>query len=164
MSRFQGADVYQGRTRCSSFAEGKKPQAFVRVISQLLLPSVPEMKGTIKSSDEISRLFKEGRRINTASMLALISEGSTFPDKAHADQNSRVAIIAGKRLGNAPQRNRAKRRIREALRQAQPLPQGREVVLVVREAILNLDFTKIVKDMDTITACMTKSVGKGIKR
>ena len=62
----------------------------------------------IKSSIEISRLFKQAQRVNTNSITLLLYKHQ----KQHDQQNGRVAFIAGKKLGNAVWRNRAKRRMR----------------------------------------------------
>jgi ribonuclease P protein component len=49
---------------------------------------------------------------------------------------SRFGVTAGRALGNAVQRNRAKRRLREALRSFIPRTiSGRDVVLVARPAL-----------------------------
>ena len=66
-------------------------------------------------------------------------------------------MIAGKRLGTAPQRNKAKRRIREAARLAQAPWLGFDVVLIAREAIAQADFGTIMKDMNRVKANIHKA-------
>jgi len=66
------------------------------------------MKGTIKSSSDIERLFAHGQRFSTRYFSARIIE-----TPAGRDRDGRVAFIAGKRLGNAVVRNRCKRKLRE---------------------------------------------------
>jgi len=122
------------------------------------------MRGTIKSSDEINRMFSEGRRFNTASMLAIVKKRRIDDNEQTNTPNGRIAIIAGKRMGNAPRRNKAKRRMREAARQAQAPWEGFDVVLVAREAIVDVEFSKIVKDMETIAANIARTTGSGVKR
>ena len=108
------------------------------------------MRGTIASSVEISRLFKEGKKVNTASILALVAEkkGTTAEDETR--QRGRMAVVAGKRLGNAPQRNKAKRRIREAARLTKAPWQGYDVIFVAKEKIFQADFDKVKNDMERI--------------
>jgi len=110
------------------------------------------MKGTIKSGDEISLLFNKGKRITTTSVTALVLVGKPLVTRPHEGERGRIAVIAGKRLGNAVQRSKAKRRIREAARFAQAPWQGYDVALIAREAILSADFSMIAKDMEKIAA------------
>ena len=104
------------------------------------------MKGTIKKGTEISFLFSDGEKIFTKSILALVTQKVS----QNEDQRGRIAIIAGKRLGTAPQRNRAKRRIREAARAYKAPWDGFDVVLVAREKTGHEDFSELIKDMGTI--------------
>lgn len=59
----------------------------------------------------------------------------------------RVAYLAGKRLGVAPKRNRAKRVLREAARlEGAPWP-GFRVVLIAREALLTKGVAEARQDI-----------------
>ena len=94
---------------------------------------------TIKSSAEITRLFKEGRRVNTPELSLIV-----LSTEEQHDQSGRVAFIAGKKLGNAVWRNRAKRRMREACRVVGgPFP-GYDVAFVARGKINDQPFEKLV--------------------
>jgi ribonuclease P protein component len=56
----------------------------------------------------------------------------------------RVGLTAGKVLGKAHERNRIKRRMREALRRhVDLLPEGCDLILHPRRSILNLEFKKL---------------------
>jgi ribonuclease P protein component len=56
----------------------------------------------------------------------------------------RVGITAGKVLGKAHERNRIKRRLREALRlHVDLLPQGADLILHPRRVVLTMEFTKL---------------------
>jgi ribonuclease P protein component len=58
--------------------------------------------------------------------------------------NSRVGLTAGKVLGKAHERNRIKRRMREALRRhLDLLPAGCDLILHPRRAVLTLEFKKL---------------------
>ena len=61
----------------------------------------------IKSSADISFLFQKGRRLGTPYLTLIVMK----KDEQH-DLDGRVAFIAGKKLGNAVWRNKAKRRMR----------------------------------------------------
>ena len=57
---------------------------------------------------------------------------------------SRFAITAGKSVGNAVRRNRAKRRIREAIRPILPaIFPGWDIIILARQPIKNASFSKI---------------------
>jgi ribonuclease P protein component len=75
----------------------------------------------ITSSEEIGQLMRTGRRIN-GGLLSVCSQAN--------DGRGRVAFIAGKRLGNAVWRNRAKRVLRAALRQIGGVPAGIDLLLI----------------------------------
>jgi len=59
----------------------------------------------------------------------------------------RVAVIAGKRVGGAVQRNRARRVLRAAWQQVALLAQGRDAVLVARAPILGAKSQDLVVEM-----------------
>lgn len=61
-----------------------------------------------------------------------------LPNRSDPPQN-RYAVVAGKRVGKAVQRNRLKRLMREAIRHAHPrLAVGHDVVVVVRGTVAEL--------------------------
>lgn len=63
------------------------------------------------------------------------------------DGEGRVAYIAGKKLGSAPKRSRAKRLLREAARLNGAPWQGVRVVLVARESLANTSLEKASADI-----------------
>lgn len=58
----------------------------------------------------------------------------------------RLAIVAGRRVGNAVARNRAKRRLREAVRDAS-LPAGVDLVLSAKAGADIVPFPALVDDV-----------------
>ena len=58
------------------------------------------------------------------------------------------ALVAGKRIGGAVQRNRARRVLRAALREVAPRGvEGRDVVLVARETIRDARTQDLIEEM-----------------
>ena len=65
----------------------------------------------------------------------------------------RLGVVASRRVGNAVQRARAKRRMREVYRRQRGSLRGKvDVVLVARQAILDAPWENVVRDMAALTA------------
>ena len=103
------------------------------------------MKGTIKPTDEITALFNAGQRVHTDNIMALIQKSCN-----KRGSSGRVAFIAGKRLGNAPVRNKAKRRMREAAHRLQAPWWGYDVVFVAKKRVVEAGFEGVLRDMERI--------------
>lgn len=80
---------------------------------------------TIKSTREIDSIFRESRRVSTSLLTALIKDTPEGRGQA-----GRVAFVAGKRIGNAVIRNRARRVTREAVRRVGVLWEHKDVALI----------------------------------
>lgn len=76
------------------------------------------------------------------SLIVLCKEGQH-------DRNGRVAFIAGKKLGNAVWRNRAKRRMREACREIGGPFSGYDVAFVAKKKATESDYAALVNHMLT---------------
>ena len=87
---------------------------------------------TIRSSREIDAVFRLGRRAAGPLVTALVAN-----TPVGRDPRGRVAFVAGKRLGNAVKRNRAKRLLRSASREAGGPWRGFDVVLMARSPLLD---------------------------
>jgi len=83
--------------------------------------------GTIKSSREIDKIFRDSRRAAHPLLIALVA-----PTPEGRGPQGRVAFIAGKRLGGAVLRNRCKRVMRAAVRRTEGPWAGRDVLLIAR--------------------------------
>ena len=94
---------------------------------------------TIKSSIEISNLFDCGRRLHTPEMSLIV-----LRNQNQHDHTGRVAFIAGKRLGNAVWRNRAKRRMRAVCTElGGPFP-GYDVVFLAKRPVTEAPFADML--------------------
>jgi ribonuclease P protein component len=117
------------------------------------------VNGTIKSTDEISLLFKTARRITTGGLIVLYQTALNQSTKDGRDPQGRVAFIAGKRLGAAPIRSRAKRRMREAARAAGAPWVGVDVAFVARERTARLPYEALKRDMECARARIVGETG-----
>ena len=77
-------------------------------------------------------------------ILQCRSRGDTGP--------ARVGFTVSKKVGNAVERNRVRRRLREMVRLSAPrlLPAGRDYVLIGRRAALDLSFERLVEDFSSV--------------
>jgi len=82
------------------------------------------------------RAYAAGRKRQSASMSWFLAPG--------AADGPRVGLTAGKVLGKAHERNRIKRRMKEALRRhLDLLPSGCDLILHPRRAVLTMEFKKL---------------------
>lgn len=84
--------------------------------------------GTIKSSREIDAVFRGAKRASGRLLTVLAA-----PTPEGRDVSGRVAFVAGKRIGRAVVRNRARRVLRAAVRRCGGPWAGWDVVLISRE-------------------------------
>lgn len=106
---------------------------------------------TIKSSSEISNLFAVGRRLKTPYLTFIVSEAvkknGAVRVKQH-DLDGRVAFIAGKKLGNAVWRNKAKRRMRALCRDLGGPWEGYDVIFLAKFTLTDANYSKVLKACD----------------
>jgi ribonuclease P protein component len=74
-----------------------------------------------------------------------------------------IGFTASRRIGNAVARNRARRRLRAAVRVLLPGPvqPGYDYVIVARPAILTCPFDLVLKDLTTAFARVVRGRGAG---
>lgn len=65
-------------------------------------------------------------------------------------QHPRVAVVAGRKVGSAVRRNRAKRRIRAAVREV-GMPRGRDAVVVARPDAPDAPFSRLREEVRQIS-------------
>jgi len=97
-----------------------------------------------KHADYLSA-YAAGRKHQSASMSWFLAP-QPIPDSsvAAAPAVARVGLTVGKVLGNAVQRNRIKRRMREALRRHLALlPQGFDLIFHPRLNVLTMEFAQL---------------------
>lgn len=116
------------------------------------------MNGTIKSRKEVNRLFENGSTKSTSSVLVIFSDTET-----QRDQHGRAAFIAGKRLGDAPDRNHAKRMMREAARHADLIIPGIDLVFVARPGIKKQSLASLVRDFEYLKRKILKNRNDSIR-
>ncbi len=106
---------------------------------------------SLTSSQQIGNVRRNGRAFPNHYLVTL-----TVPN---AQDNSRIAVVAGKRVGNAVRRNRAKRMIREIIRsQAQQIPAGMDMMIIARQPIADATFKQLSTAFEKTLKRLNKAV------
>jgi ribonuclease P protein component len=110
----------------------------------------------LKHSD-FDRVYKKGRRHFSSHLtvfyLRRTETGSAqpiSPGAASPENVTRVGFTVGRALGGAVDRNRIKRRLREAVRQRRTLLAGTgpaDVVINPKKSVLTLEFTLVLQEV-----------------
>jgi ribonuclease P protein component len=103
---------------------------------------------TVRSSRDIDAVFRDGRRAVTPLMSVF-----TLATPEGRGASGRVAFIAGKKLGNAPLRNRCKRVLRAVAREAGGPWPGRDVVMVARASLATAAHADVLR---ALGECLAK--------
>ncbi|MGB8064826.1 MAG: ribonuclease P protein component [Candidatus Sulfotelmatobacter sp.] len=97
---------------------------------------------------DFERVYKLGRRHFSPSMTVFYWQRQDLPGKQAAPAGLRVGFTVGRALGGAVQRNRMKRRLREAVRLTRPatvIPA--DVVINPKKIVLTADFDSILNEV-----------------
>ncbi len=84
-----------------------------------------------------------------------------LPDAEHGRKDLRIGFTVGKALGGAVQRNRIKRRLREAVRVAGFSSLGADVVINPKRSALTADFTALQAEVAKAFEVIGKYLEKG---
>lgn len=109
-------------------------------------------KHIIKSSEDISVVLKKGKKFHSPLFTMFMMK---TPE--HRDPCGRVAFIAAKRLGNAVWRNRSKRVLRAAFRDASALTHGYDIILMAKRSTEKAGSLAVSEEIVRILSkCLTK--------
>jgi len=100
---------------------------------------------------DFERVYKQGRRHFSASMTVFYlqrAESELSRSKSPVAPGLRVGFTVGRALGGAVQRNRMKRRLREAVRLTRPV-EGLSVDVVInpKKSLLTTDFAIVMNEV-----------------
>ena len=102
----------------------------------------PKSRRLLKHAD-FQRVYQTGRRQFTGNMTVFFLRRQAAPEGG-----PRVGLTVGKVLGGAVDRNRIKRRMREAVRLSRSACDGPiDIVFNPRKSVLTLPFTELVNEV-----------------
>ncbi len=106
-------------------------------MSRAAADSLPERRSydSLRGRTEFSRVYRNGIRRRVGEIVVISASGAAGP--------ARVGVVAGRRVGRAVVRNRAKRRLREALARAE-LPAGSSYIVVALSDLTKVGFAELV--------------------
>ena len=110
----------------------------------------PQAAVRLTLAPRLQRLRQRAHFIAAASGAKAHAPGFVLQSRARGDQDPpRVGYTVSKKVGNAVERNRVRRRLREVVRLsgADRMQAGRDYVLVGRRAALDLAFDRLIDDM-----------------
>lgn len=103
----------------------------------------------LTTSAEFQALFHRGKRIDRPSFLVLWAEG---------DHARRVGFAVSRRMSRAVDRNRIRRRLREAYRATRDsAPVTAAMVVVGKQRVLEMKFGALVEELQGVFATMSAS-------
>ena len=113
----------------------------------------------LRKHADYQRVYHASRKFFSASMTYFYSARDPELEQSGAP---RVGLTAGRVLGNAVERNRIKRRMREAVRKhISMLPSQVDVILHPRKLVLNVEFARLEREVEKIFSIVKTEVTTG---
>ncbi|SRR5579871_2864794 len=118
-------------------------------------PRLPKTSRILRHAD-FERVYKQGKRHFAANMTVFYLERSK-------DLSARIGFTVGRALGGAVQRNRMRRRLREAVR-IHGLPEAPvDIVVNPKKSLLTADFTAVQEQVARAMEVIAKVGDKIVK-
>jgi ribonuclease P protein component len=126
----------------------------------------PKQRRLLRHAD-FEQVYKQGRRHFAAHMTVFYlrrDKNSSNNNKSEAPQGLRVGFTVGRVLGGSVQRNRMKRRLREAVRLSGFPPEvSADVVINPKRSLLGADFVEVRSEVARAFQVIEKTIEKASK-
>jgi ribonuclease P protein component len=120
--------------------------------------TLPLRGARLSKHADYQRVYQQSRKHFSASMTYFFSPRS---ESSAAVCGPRVGLTAGRVLGKAVERNRIKRRMREAVRRnLRCLHSNVDVVLHPRKSVLEMDFSRLEGEISRVFTTVEASLKK----
>ena len=115
---------------------------------------------------DFERVYKQGRRHFSASMTVFyLPRQPQVAGQAAKPSGLRIGFTVGRALGGAVQRNRMKRRLREAVRLSRPWPTfDVDVVVNPKKAVLTLSSDAVLNEIQQAFVVIEKKLAKVVRQ
>jgi ribonuclease P protein component len=124
----------------------------------------------LRKHADYQRVYRESRKQSSPSMSYFYSlrapivkpdNARTANDRSGDPRGPRIGLTAGRVMGKAVNRNRIKRRMREAVRRnLNRLAADVDVVLHPRRSVLTIEFSKLDQEVGRIFASVESAIAK----
>jgi ribonuclease P protein component len=109
--------------------------------------SFPRAARLLKHAD-FERVYKQGRRHFSSHMTVFYLRQAEGIGNSNNNNEARIGFTVGRVLGGAVQRNRIKRRMRNAVRQRRALLQGSvDIVINPKKSVLKVEFPILLDEV-----------------
>ncbi len=153
---------------------GRMAQAALRVgidsMAEKKAARFPRAVRLLRHAD-FQRVYKQGRRHFSTTMTVFYfarpqvgvgDDTASCKARAGVPAGVHVGFTVGRVLGGAVERNRMKRRLREAVRLTLPLDAlAVDIVINPKKTILAADFTDVVREVERALAVIAQKLGTG---
>jgi ribonuclease P protein component len=93
---------------------------------------------------DFSEILNRGRKLSSAGLFIFVHQRKAKAAKTDRLPPARMGLVTSRKVGSAPQRNRAKRRLREIFRLHKHLLQpGTDCIFIPRAPITTMSFGEI---------------------
>src|SRR5262249_53883472 len=137
-ARVPGSDVDEERPPGAEASPGQGPQAARRHAFPLVPAHTLPPARRMRRRSDFQRVFDAGHRVH-GRYLTLVGARASGPD-------SRLGIVASRKLGGAVVRNRAKRLIREVFRTSASLRTAMDLVVIPGPSAVGLSAAELGRD------------------
>jgi ribonuclease P protein component len=129
-------------------AKARDPKAEVQSRSRILIAPQKATQKFLKirrllRHADFDRVYKKGRRHFAKHMTVFYMRKETANDEGERPNQMRIGFTVRRVLGGAVERNRMRRRLREAVRLQATLPEDVDVVINPKTSLLTADFEEL---------------------